>query len=400
MVTSTQAKTKSKAEQEAQHKAVRRAEQANILAGVRPILDKDEQLLSFARARIAGGWRSKLNVGPEAFFAPYVNVALTERRFLVQHIQPASGKPSQMLPHAYTFDKVARVTFTEIETYGADPACRLILHLENNLFVRLRLRGLLNVESAKSMAKLFDSLTTAKRAVSTPPTQSACPRCERLMDQPHRFCPYCGTQQPPRTTATAETAYYASHVGITLAVPVTDSSETAEQVTEKVLSPAVETPLPLDLQPIATISVPRETDFAYEREDRQAEFGFALPLPESMFTEDDLEVLEDITVPEAESPKAETQKSEEAAESKPEIAEAAIETMETSDSDFALESLNDIDIFAMTPNAEVVEISAPELEQYDIPAYTESEARPASEDKINVFEEDNVSKNENGEHSA
>ena len=118
----------------------------------RPLLEEDEQLLAFARARVAGGWRSKLNVGPEAFFAPFVNVALTERRFLVQHVHHTTGKPSEMLPHAYTLDKIARVQFTDIETYGGEPACRLILHLENGLFVRLRLRGQLNFASANSMA--------------------------------------------------------------------------------------------------------------------------------------------------------------------------------------------------------------------------------------------------------
>ena len=372
MAPSTQAKTKSNAEQEAQHKAVRRAEQANILAGVRPILDKDEQLLSFARARIAGGWRSKLNVGPEAFFAPYVNVALTERRFLVQHIQPASGKPSQMLPHSYTFDKVARVTFTAIETYGSDPACRVILHLENNLFVRLRLRGLLNVESAKSMAKLFDSLTSAKRSVSPLPTQSACPQCERLMDQPHRFCPYCGTLQPLRTAASADTF----HSGITIAIPVAEAPEAAEQAVQDVLDPADQTPLTRSPQPAANISVPRETDFAYEREDRQAEFGFALPLPESI-------LLEETEMEEADETAVEKENAE--------IAEA---TIETADSDFSHESLNEIDLFALT--TEGVQNSGPEIEQYDAPVYTASN----DDSEETTSEENKIIKDENGEHSA
>ena len=74
MASPSPTKPKCKAEQEAQQKAARRASQANILAGARPLLEQDEQLLAFARARVAGGWRSKLNVGPEAFFAPFVNV--------------------------------------------------------------------------------------------------------------------------------------------------------------------------------------------------------------------------------------------------------------------------------------------------------------------------------------
>src|SRR5579862_9674181 len=79
----------------------RRAEQASIVQGLQTALEGEEQLLAFARGRIAGGWRGKLAVGPEAFFAPFVNLALTERRFLLQHIQPLSGKPSEILPHAF-----------------------------------------------------------------------------------------------------------------------------------------------------------------------------------------------------------------------------------------------------------------------------------------------------------
>ena len=268
-------KPKSKAEQEAQQKAARRAEQANILAGARPLLEQDEQLLAFARARVAGGWRSKLNVGPEAFFAPFVNVALTERRFLVQHVHHTNGKPSEMLPHAYAFDKVARVQFTDIETYGGEPACRLILHLENGLYVRLRLRGLLNFESAKSMAKLFDSLTTAKRATPLAPTRSLCPQCDHVLDQPYKFCPYCGTQQPPRTSSSADAnAPTANHAGITLATSEVEEKRSGGVEETGSGGEGVQYSIP----PTASIFVPRETDFAYEREDRPAEFGFALPV--------------------------------------------------------------------------------------------------------------------------
>ena len=77
----------------------RRAEQATIVSGLKTVLESDEQLLGFARGRIAGGWRGKLNVGPEAFFAPFVNVGLTERRFVLQHIHPENGRPSEIMPH-------------------------------------------------------------------------------------------------------------------------------------------------------------------------------------------------------------------------------------------------------------------------------------------------------------
>ena len=266
----TRAGTKNKAEQEAQQKALRRAEQANILAGVRPILEPEEQLLAFARARIAGGWRGKLNVGPEAFFAPYANAALTERRFIVQHVHHSSGRPSEMLPHSYALGAIARATFTDIETFGGEPACRLILHLQNGLYVRLRLRGQLNFAAAKNMVELFDSLTLAQRATTVSPLQKTCAHCSQILDNDYKFCPYCGTAQ-------------ASASGITLATG--EEEEARRQGEEENASPP------------APAFVPQETDFAYERADRPAEFGIALPLPEQAQSEPESEAVtaEDVT---------------------------------------------------------------------------------------------------------
>ncbi len=254
MAQPTRASTKTKAEQEAQQKALRRAEQANILAGIRPILEPEEQLLAFARARIAGGWRGKLNVGPEAFFAPFANVALTERRFVVQHVHHTSGRPSEMLPHSYTLGAIASATFTDIETFGGEPACRLILHLQNGLYVRLRLRGQLNFAAAKNMVELYDSLTLAQRSVPVSPLQKNCANCHQILDQDYKFCPYCGTAQ-------------ASASGITLATR--EEGETGRQGEEE--NAAVAEP----------VYVAQETDFAYERADQPAEFGTALPLPDA-----------------------------------------------------------------------------------------------------------------------
>lgn len=303
MVAPPQAKPKSKAEQEAQQKATRRAEQANILAGIRPLLEQDEQLLSFARARVAGGWRSKLNVGPEAFLAPFVNVALTERRFVVQHVRYPSGQPGAALPHTYLFEKVKLVSFTDIETYGSEPACRLILHLENELYVRLRLRGLLNVESAKNMAKLFDSLTLAKRRPVPSPTHSTCPQCTRTLEQRHRFCPYCGTQQPPLSTVgtgTAGTTGTEAH-GITLA---TGTEQTAAETLQETLHSST---LPV-VSSADLAAVPIETDFAYERDDRPAEFGFGVPFTamEAEFELGDVEIASEQSGDEADNVQGET----------------------------------------------------------------------------------------------
>src|SRR5580704_16142140 len=74
MLNSTDRMANEKAERDAAAKAARRAEEASIVAGLRAALQPDEQLLGFARARIAGGIKGRLNIGPEAFFAPFVNI--------------------------------------------------------------------------------------------------------------------------------------------------------------------------------------------------------------------------------------------------------------------------------------------------------------------------------------
>lgn len=201
MTNGTDTRPKSKAEREANLKARRRVEQASIVEGLRTILDSNEQLLGFARGRIAGGWRGKLSVGPEAFFAPFVNIALTERRFVLQHIHVENGRPSEILPHFFDLSEVAALLFSDIETFGGEPASRLILRLKNDQEFRLRLGGQTNVESAQTMAEVFRSLTSARRTSPTTPTQRVCVRCHHILDNPMKFCPYCGTAQIPEGTA-------------------------------------------------------------------------------------------------------------------------------------------------------------------------------------------------------
>lgn len=185
----------SKAQREADARAARRAEQASIVAGLQSVLESHEQLLGFARGRIAGGIRGMLNVGPEAFFAPFVNIGLTERRVVLQHIRPENGKPATILPHSFLLSEITSIGFADIETYGGEPACRLTLRLENELYCRLRLQGALNFESAQALATVFTTLTSSRRSEPAP-TRRTCPHCVQTLDQPYRFCPYCGGAQP------------------------------------------------------------------------------------------------------------------------------------------------------------------------------------------------------------
>jgi hypothetical protein len=175
-------------------------------------LEGDEQLLAFARGRLAGGWRGKLTVGPEAFFAPYVNIGLTERRFVLQHFHPENGRPSEILPHFFPLADIAGLTFSDVETFGAAPSCRLVLRLHNDQHFRLRLEGAANFENARQMVEVFQSLTVARHRDAPRPTESLCAHCGHILDQPSKFCPYCGQRrtdmpvEPPAPAPAAETA--------------------------------------------------------------------------------------------------------------------------------------------------------------------------------------------------
>src|SRR5580700_7739733 len=194
MLNSTDRMANEKAEREAAAKSARRAEEASIVSGLRSVIQPDEQLLGFARARIAGGIKGRLNIGPEAFFAPFVNVGLTERRFIIQHLHGETGKPSEILPHFFALADLQSINFADIETYGGTPASRLVLHLANGQSFRLRLTGEHNFASSKSLAEVFKSLTSVRKSASSP-TQRVCVSCKHIMDRPSRFCPYCGVSQ-------------------------------------------------------------------------------------------------------------------------------------------------------------------------------------------------------------
>src|SRR5579871_769169 len=206
MINSTEHKGNEKTEREARAKAAMRVEQASIVTGLQKALEGDEQLLGFARGRISGGLRGKLNIGPEAFFAPHVNIGLTERRIILQHIHAETGRPSEILPHFFALGDIMSIGFSEIETFGEEPAGRLTLRLNNDQHFRIRITGEGNFEGAKTIVKVFQSLTTLQRATHSP-TQRMCAACKHILDQPFHFCPYCGaTQEETPETVAADVA--------------------------------------------------------------------------------------------------------------------------------------------------------------------------------------------------
>jgi hypothetical protein len=243
MVNSAERKANEKAERAARERAAERAEQAQIVEGLYQTLEPGESLLAFARGRIAGGWRGKLNVGLEAFFAPFVNIGLTERRFILQHIHPESGRPSEILPHVFPLSEIVGVSFSDIETFGSDPAGRLTLRLPSDQHVRLRLLGRANFESAQALAEVFRSLTETQAKAPASPTQTLCSNCAQALDRPSKFCPYCGTRlaapETPAQTSSAEAVV--SPTSPTEQPAFTEASPVSE-VASSETPPSTETP--------------------------------------------------------------------------------------------------------------------------------------------------------------
>ena len=187
--------TETRAEKEAQERTRYREQQASIVLGLRTILDEDEQLLGFARGRISGGWRGKLAVGPEAFFAPYVNIGLTERRLFLQHIHPEDGKPSEIPPHTFVLADVDSITFSGIETFGKDEEGRMTIRQTDDQYFRIRLAGGNNTQDANALVEVFRSLTKSRREPKSTPTQRVCGCGKETFDREYKFCPYCGLKQ-------------------------------------------------------------------------------------------------------------------------------------------------------------------------------------------------------------
>ena len=171
-----------------------RTEQAQIVTGLQSMLEGSEQLLGFTRGVIAGGLKGKLSVGVEALFAPAVNVGLTDRRVLLQHIHAETGKPSEILPHAFTVGEVASIQFTDIETFGKAPAARLLIRMLNDQNFRIRLSGASAVLSAQTITEVFSSIIAQNPAYRRSANQDQCSQCKHILDTLSKFCPYCGAK--------------------------------------------------------------------------------------------------------------------------------------------------------------------------------------------------------------
>lgn len=172
-----------------------RSEQASIVDGLTSLLEEGEQLLGFTRAWIGGGVRGKLLLGPEAFLSPILNVGLTDRGLLLQHVRSSDGKPANIPPHRYPMENILHIQFLFSETFGGSiPAGRLTIQLSQSTPLRLRIWGKHNVKDAQAMAEVFRAFLASHR-IEEPSLWHTCASCGEKTDQLYRFCPYCGQSQ-------------------------------------------------------------------------------------------------------------------------------------------------------------------------------------------------------------
>lgn len=229
MVNSTDRMANDKARRDTAAKASERALLASVVSGLQSVIAKDEQLLGFARGVISGGFKNKLSLGPEAFFAPLINIGLTDTRILLQHLHAESGRPGEILPHTLPLGDIASVTYSDIETFGAEPASRLVVQLVNGQSFRLRVRGEDSGAGALALADVFKSISSNRARSFTNPTQSQCGSCNHILDAPARFCPYCGAAQQKEAKPSVPTDIFVE-TPVSVEVPASNSSAAASPI--------------------------------------------------------------------------------------------------------------------------------------------------------------------------
>jgi hypothetical protein len=155
-------------------------------------LDEDESLLGVTRGRIAGSWRRKLTLNPQTFLSPFVNVGLTENRLILQQIHQANGRAASDKVTAFPIHQIVSLSVSDADPMETGRSVRLNVILSNGESFRLRSAGRL-AEGAKELFEVWESV--ALRAAASTAPAITCPHCNREMDRPHKFCPFCGTAQ-------------------------------------------------------------------------------------------------------------------------------------------------------------------------------------------------------------
>ena len=156
-------------------------------------LEKEETLMGVTRGRVMGGWRLRAVLNPRVMMTPYANVGLTSNRLIIQPILPSNGRSVKNAAASVPLTDIYSVTAADADPIQPGRTVRLVLLTLNGETLRVRVNGRL-ASAATELAEVWRSLYGDLSGAATPPPEK-CPKCERTLDEAHRYCPYCGAAQ-------------------------------------------------------------------------------------------------------------------------------------------------------------------------------------------------------------
>ena len=155
-------------------------------------LRKDEMLMGVLRVKI-GAANKGFQLSFKAKSAPNLSIGITDSRLILQYSLNRGDvldcPPEMSIP----LEMIRSFRIDEIETFGGEETCRIVISPFFKKQMRYRVYGKQNCRSAREMARVFTTLTSPRECAEQ--LISECKRCEHALNGIFKCCPYCGAQQ-------------------------------------------------------------------------------------------------------------------------------------------------------------------------------------------------------------
>ncbi len=168
-----------------------RAPEASAYEDMTHALNPHESLLGVTRGRIAGTWKRPFSFQPQTLLSPYVNLGITADKLILQQVHAGTGRAVSDKGSAIPLKDVTSITVSDADPLEAGRTARLVIQVSSGENFRLRAAGRL-AEGARCLVEVWESLTSGQRPAT--PADIHCPHCDRALDRPHPFCPFCGRE--------------------------------------------------------------------------------------------------------------------------------------------------------------------------------------------------------------